>query len=264
MEQICTLADLDNFDVSQLTFGQLKKPEGVVGAGLSSRPSRAQVRYKGLPLRMQTPMMYLPFKYDNETNNTSLTFSTRMDGASAIDRGYANAFNRVMLAIQSEAYDVAKKNSQDWFGKSETAFGESSDNFTYALREHAEGKYPPQMKVKYFRSDSGEPQFQVYDGTTHTTIHTRSEPGRVDFTALFAQGTRHVVIMDCMGIWCLNKRGGITWRMNDVLSYGVAQNKFPFANVQPATDQCPVEATITHTEEDVHGDYVEAMLLAEA
>ena len=256
METIATIADLDAFDISQLTFAPLKKPEGGVSTGPSARPSRAHLRYKGQGLRIQTPMMHLPFKYEGDIS--TLTFSTRADSATKEEKEYVNAFNRVMLLIQAEAHNIAKKNSQEWFGKSETAFGESSENFTYALREHPEGKYPPQMKIKYFKGDNGNPQFDIYDGNTHDEIHTRSKGGSVDFGVLFAQGTRHVVVMECMGIWCLNKRGGITWRMNDVLSYGVAPNRFPFSNVQATVAASMDVADETMHEDDLNGEYTEA------
>ena len=253
-----TLADLEAFDVSQLTFAPLKKPDVGVSTGPSARPSRAHLRYKGQALRVQTPVMHLPFKYEGDI--PTLTFSTRVDSATKEEKEYATAFNHVMLLIQTEAHNIAKKNSMEWFGKSETAFDESSENFTYALREHPEGKYPPQMKVKYFKGDNGNPQFDIYDGITHEEIYTRSRAAKVDLCALFGKGTRHVVIMECMGIWCLNKRGGITWRMNDVLSYGVAQNKFPFANVQPAVTSMDLAADET-IHDDAPEEYMEAPLL---
>lgn len=262
MATLATLADLKAFDVTKLEFSAMKKPDNAVSSGISARPSRAQIKYNGSPLRLQTPMMYLPFKYEGDPNNTSLTFCTKCDGISADDTEYANEFNSIVTAVQNRAYEVAKENSNEWFGKSPASFTETSDNFTFSLKDHPEGKYPPQIKVKYFRADSGSPQFPIWDGTTNTVIHTRSAPSKVSCPDIFAKNTRHVIVIDCMGIWCLNKRGGITWRMNDVLSYGVAQDVFPFTNVAPPS------VTVTSTQDvyddkDVLDAYQEAAVLAE-
>lgn len=239
MACISSLEGLREFDPAKLTFSPLKKPEaGLTNA--SARPARAQVRYNGMPLRIQTPLMYLPFKYDGESNSTGLTFCTRCDGE---DATYATEFIRVMHAVQNFAYASAADNSQEWFNKSKLSF-EEGDDFTFALREHPESKYPPHLKLKYYRDDAGRPQFPIYDGETSAIVHSRSAPGSVDLSSVFAMNTRHRVIIDCMGIWSLNKRGGITWRMNDVLMYKPTQSVFPFANAKIPDDLCVQEAYV--------------------
>ena len=259
MACLATLADLQSFDRTKLSFGEMKKPE--MTNTMSARPSRAQIRYKGEPLRVQTPLMYLPFKYEPDMNNTGLTFCTLCDNAAAADRELHSAFIKVMREIQSFAAESAKNNSQEWFSKSTASFEDSEDIFTMPLREHSESKYPPHLKVKYYRSDDGRPQFPMYDGNNNKLICNRSTPGKVNLTQMFAMNTRHRVIIDCTGIWSLNKRGGITWRINDVLCYGPAQDTFPFANVTAPPDIASAMQTDTQkcaVEDDV---YVEAVHL---
>lgn len=176
--------------------------------------------------------MYLPFPYEHDTSNTSLTFCTKVTDMSAEDEKHSNAMTTLFKKIQSKAREVACTNSNDWFNKMDAAFDDAADSFAEPLKEHAENKYPPHLKVKYYRdSENGLPQFPIYDGATMTALHTRQNPC-LNFSCAdtFAMSTRHILILDCSGIWSLNRRGGITWRINDALSFAPVVS-FPFKNV---------------------------------
>lgn len=230
---LATLQQLLDFDVKKISFGPIKKPDASAKAGpASARPSRIPLRYDGEILKVQTGTMYLPFHHEADANNTSMTFCTKVNDMSDAQRVYAEAIIKVLKDVQDECEKKALENSMEWFGKSKAAFQEASDSFTKPLKEHAENRYPPHLKVKYYRDDQNLPQFPVYDGNTMQPLHTRQAPNTKFNTAeTFAINTRHVAIIDCSGIWSLNKRGGLTWRLNDVLSYAAVQS-FPFKNIE--------------------------------
>lgn len=233
MKTLATLQQLEDFDSTKLTFGQLKKPDHTTtkAGPTSARPSRVPVRYDGEILRIQTASMYLPFNHEPDISNTSMTFCTKCNDMTDPQRTYAEAVISVLKKVQEFCEAKACENSMEWFGKTPTQFKEASDSFTKPLKEHAENRYPPHLKVKYYRDDQNLPQFPVYDGNTMQPLHTRQAPNPKFNTAEnFAINTRHVAILDCSGIWSLNKRGGVTWRLNDVLSYPPVVS-FPFKNV---------------------------------
>lgn len=228
---IASLRDLQEFDENQLSFGPLRKPESGIKTAVTARPSRVQIRYKGEPLKLQSGMMYLPFKFEPEPTNNSLTFCTKAGSLSQDQLAYNDAMIKVLKIVQAKAFEVSKQNAQEWFNQSSETFGDLPDNFSFPLREASEGRYPPHLKVKYYRDNTGLPQFPVYDGKTMTLMHSRQQPSeKIKCDELFAVNTRHIVIMDCTGIWSLNRRGGLTWRMNDVLCYGPVE-EFPFKGV---------------------------------
>ena len=235
MKTLANLQQLLDFDASKISFGQLKKPDHIntkAGGPASARPSRIPLRYEGEILRIQTGTMYLPFNHEADTSNTSMTFCTKVNDMTDTQRIYAEAVIKVLKDVQDECERMALENSMEWFGKTPSAFKEASDSFTKPLKEHAENRYPPHLKVKYYRDDKNLPQFPVYDGNTMQPLHTRQSPSpNFDTAQNFAINTRHVAIIDCSGIWSLNKRGGMTWRLNDVLSYPPVQS-FPFKNIE--------------------------------
>lgn len=115
--------------------------------------------------------------------------------------------------------------------------------------------------MKYYRDDKGLPQFQVnppklrtlspdsgnrtlqvYDGPTLKPIHTRTTPC-LGFSCpdTFAIGTRHRLIIELSGIWSLNKRGGLTWRVCDDLCYP-AVAAFPFKDISAMVEDEPRRA----------------------
>ena len=235
---LATIEELKNFDVNDLSFGPMKKPDAGKGqSGPSSRPSRSTIKYKGNTLRIQTNLMILPFQYEQDPNNSTLTFCTKVSDMEGADEEYANAVIDVFKQVQAAAKKVAHENSQEWYQKTDVAFDDAVDLFAEPLKEHPEGKYPPHLKVKYYRdSDTGLPQFPVYDGNTREALHTRQSPC-LGFSCAdtFAASTRHILIVDCSGVWSLNRRGGLTWRVNDVLAYPPLVS-FPFKNVPSVAD----------------------------
>jgi hypothetical protein len=175
--------------------------------------------------------MYLPFAYEPDPTVNSLTFCTKSTQMSGSDLKYADAMIDVLKRIQEWALEQSRSNSQEWFGKSTEAFADANDSFTMPLKETAQNRYPPHLKVRYYReADSGVPQFTVYDGTSMSLLHSRQQRGDVQCSQIFATNTRHVVIIECPGIWSLNKRGGLTWRLTDDLYYEPVHT-FPFKGV---------------------------------
>lgn len=229
MSHLATLQELEGFDPKELSFGQCKKPDTGTGkAGLSSRPSRVPIRYKGQILKLQSSMLTLPFAWDSDPNITTLTFCTKTGSMSPEDARYADAMLSVLKKVQDASLNAAKENANDWFGtSSETIEG----SFSFPLKETDDSKYPPHLKVKYYRDDKGLPQFPVYDAKTMSLIHSRAQPNNdMKCCDIFAANSRHIVIIELSGVWSLNRRGGITWRMQDVLYYGTVQT-FPFKGI---------------------------------
>ena len=264
---LATLQQLQDFDVNKLSFGQMKKPDHVASKSgpVSARPSRIPIRYNNEILRIQSSMMYLPFAHEPDISNTSQTYCTKVNDMTDVQRLYAEAFINVIKQVQDKAEEMSSQNSMEWFGKTEAAFKEASDSFTKPLKEHPENRYPPHIKVKYYRDENGLPQFPVFDGNTMQPLHTRQKPN-TDFCCAdnFAMNSRHVAILDCSGIWSLNKRGGLTWRMNDVLSWPPVQS-FPFKNIESigneeefhVTNAIPYKGAALMSEEDDNNDNVD-------
>ena len=201
---IATLEELENFDMKEVTIGQMKRPENK-NSKQGSTPWRAAIKYKGEPLRIQTGMMYLPFSYENDPTNTSLTFCTKSSNMTPEEIQYADKLIDVLKKIQDTAFENSKENAQEWFSKSPEAFSDSPDSFTVPLRITADGRYPPHLKVKYYRAEDGLPQFPIYDGKTNQLKHSRQQPDpNLRCCDVFAQNTRHIMIIDCMGVWSLN------------------------------------------------------------
>ena len=201
----------NTFDVSKLTFSELKKLDNGSYASYINAANGPDRK-----LRIQGPQLPVPYKANDYqgNNNFSVSQSFRDEATNA----KVKAFRKMVETVDSFVLNEVTKNAGKWLGI-EGASKEMVKLFFTPSIHFAKDKVtkkvrtdlPPTFQAK-LRQKNGAFDAEMFDKDLQ---RIKSSDG--SFTSplnILQQNTEFTGIFECGGIWIVDKKFGITWRLH--------------------------------------------------
>jgi hypothetical protein len=201
----------DQFKASSINFSDTIKINKYGG-------KTVYANYNGSPLRLQMPKMNLPFgvsKYQNPDKPEEIKYSLEMSFANLPD-GILSELKKMEDKIISFAEEKSKElfkkqQSKDLlleFYKSFIKYAESEDG------ERIE-KYAPRMKAKIY-NDGKIFKVDAYQAEKVDGSYPKISITEDDVDEIIQKGAKCEAIIECTGIWVVNKTFGVSWKLAQV------------------------------------------------
>jgi hypothetical protein len=204
-----------NVDVSKFKFSEMKT--------LSSGSKSIYVNYGSQKLRIQTPVMYMPYGIGEvyEDKNAKLTdpkkpkkYDLTISFKGVEENPKIQSFLDKMKEIEQEIIDKAFDNREPWFKD------DYDGNKAFVARMFSPmikidkdqktgkpvGKYPPTFKAKF-------PYDEVNDKFTFDALDM--ENNDIEFKDIMTKlkGGKTQLIIEMTGIWIAGGKYGLTWKI---------------------------------------------------
>lgn len=220
-----------NIDVSKITFGDWKVNER---GGKS-----AYIGYQNGPLIIQTPYLKTPFgmstynKKDDEDEPGKIVKYTIPVNLTTSTTSSAN-FLTFLKDMDKHVLDSAVENSKVWFGKQQkekviSAFYNSM--VKYSKDKETGGvndKYPPKFSIPVIVCDNEIVNKCFNDDKEVVKLNT------------IEKNTRIRVILQCTGMWLVDKKFGVSWKVVQLESSEVnAMDPYALVNSDDDDENVP-------------------------
>jgi hypothetical protein len=206
-----------NVDVSKLKYSEVRT--------LTSGAKSIYVNYGSSKLRIQTPVMYMPYgigegfedksiKNPEVKKNTEKKYDLTLSFKGSDENPKINTFLEKMREIETEIIDKAFENREPWFKD------DYDGNKAFVARMFSPmikidkdqktgkvvGKYPPTLRVKIpYDGVADKFNFESYD----------MENTDIVFTDIITKlkGGKTQLIIELTGIWMAGGKYGCTWKV---------------------------------------------------
>ena len=204
-----------NVDVSKLKYSEIRT--------LASGSKSIYVNYGAQKLRIQTPVMYMPYGigegYEDKSKpdlkkNTEKKYDLTISFKGNDENIKIQTFLDKMREIEAEIIDKAFENREAWFKD------DYDGNKAFVARLFSQmvktdkdpktgkvvGKYPPTMRVKIpYDNPNDKFNFDTFD----------MENNEIDFHSIFTKlkGGKTQLIIELTGIWLAGGKYGCTWKV---------------------------------------------------
>jgi len=206
-----------NVDVSKLKYSDIRT--------LASGSKSIYVNYGTQKLRIQTPVMYMPYGigegYEDKTiknpevkKNIDKKYDLTISFKGFDENAKIETFLNKMKEIEAEIIDKAFENREPWFKDDydgNKAF--VSRMFSPMIKVDKDpktgkvvGKYPPTFRAKVpYDGANDKFNFDAFD----------MESNEIDFTTIISKlkGGRTQLIIELTGIWMAGGKFGCTWKI---------------------------------------------------
>lgn len=180
-----------------------------------------------LPIRIQTPEMYLPFGVSNYTDEKTGEVSQSIDAAfrGVKEDAKVKKFYDVMNAIDDKIIRACVDRSAEWLGKP-MGIDVIREFFRPLVKPPKEEKYSPLLKIKIAPLSRGGQMPKVFD--VHDTAEAKD-------MAYIMKGTVARLIITIPMVWFVNKTFGVSARLfqTAVVSRPVVTENYAFAAEDP-------------------------------
>jgi hypothetical protein len=201
----------NTFDVAKLSFSELKKLDNGSYAtyiNCANGPDRK--------LRVQGPQLPVPYKANDYQGNTNYSVSQSFRDEST--NAKVKSFRKMVDTIDSFVLNEVTKNAGKWLGI-EGASKEMVKLFFTPSIHFAKDKVtkkvrtdlPPTFQAK-LRQKNGAFDAEMFDKDLQ-----RIKNSDGTFTSplnILQQGTEFTGIFECTGVWIVDKKFGITWKLH--------------------------------------------------
>jgi hypothetical protein len=202
--------NINDFDASKLKTGNVRD--------VPNAPSKTcYVSYNGGPLRIQTPLVKLPFgisrwpKDDSQLQpgqqvKWSMDMSLELDGERAKNPALQTFYDAI-VAFDRKMIQEGVANSMNFF-KTKYSSEEVVEALYTASTKNKNPKYAPSMTVKVPMYE-GEFSVKAYDASLKA----------INFKDALAtlNGAKAVAIIQCTGLWLAGKKFGATWKLKQIM-----------------------------------------------
>jgi hypothetical protein len=205
-----------NVDVSKLKYSEIRT--------LASGSKSIYVNYGAQKLRIQTPVMYMPYGigegYEDKSKpvdvkkNTDKKYDLTISFKGFDENPKIQTFLEKMREIESEIIDKAFENREPWF-KDDFDGNKAFVGRLFSLMIKTDkdpktgkvvGKYPPTMRVKIpYDNTTDKFNFDAFD----------MENNEIDFHNIISKlkGGKTQLIIELTGIWLAGGKYGCTWKV---------------------------------------------------
>lgn len=214
----------NTFDVSKITFSELKKLDNGSYASYLNAANGPDRK-----LRVQGPQLPVPYKANDYQGNAN--YSVSQSFRDEATNAKVKAFRKMLDSIDAFVLNEVTKNAGKWLGIE----GASKDMvklfFTPSIH------FAKDKVTKKVRTDL-PPTFQAklkqkngaFDAEMFNKDLQRIKNSDGTFTSpleILQQGTEFTGIFECTGIWIVDKKFGITWKLHSAwmnVSAGLASS----------------------------------------
>uniref|UniRef100_A0A6C0JC98 Uncharacterized protein n=1 Tax=viral metagenome TaxID=1070528 RepID=A0A6C0JC98_9ZZZZ len=173
------------------------------------------LNYDNHPIIIQTPVTTLPYNmsiYDKgDYPKYSIELSFRDLDTDSKLKAFHDSFNK----LDDMIVEHGVKNSMPWFKKKKAHKDVVLALFSPHIKlsrdketGEADGKYPPNMKIKLPVRDN-VPGFKIYDFDKNELDRPIEE--------LFVKGARVQTLIKCSGIWIIGGKFGCSWNVSQIM-----------------------------------------------
>lgn len=197
--------------------------------------------YKGSPLRLQMPKMNLPFgvsKYQNPDKPEEIKYSLEMSCANLPESVLAQ-----LKEMEDKVIAYAETKSKDLFKKQQSKelileFYKSFIKYSEVDGER-DDKYAPRLKAKIY-TDGTNFNVAAYESEKVNGNYPKVHITEDNVDEIIQKGSRCEAIIECTGIWVVNKSFGVSWKLAQLKLY-------------PNENQLADYAFIKDDDEDING-----------
>ena len=176
LKQVCRISSMSAQTIcswDKVVCGQLSYSDA--RANVNGKGKSVLQAYTGKKLVVQTPKLYVPFSVsefkDDVTKATKYTVVCSLKG---VDAG----FRSFLENIDNMNVETGATNNKDWFGDAKTSTPEIiADRYRKILKEHPNGKYDAQFRVKLPFNSNGRFDGLVFDSAKQPCDISCIEPG---------------------------------------------------------------------------------------
>lgn len=204
----------EKFKASSINFSETIKVNKYGG-------KTVYANYNGGPLRLQMPKMNLPFgvsKYQNPDKPDEIKYSLEMSFANLPDEiltELKNMEEKIIAFAEEKSKELFKKQqSKDLlleFYKSFIKYAESDDG------ERID-KYAPRMKAKIYNEGKNF-KVDAFESEKVNGSYPKINITEDDVDEIIQKGAKCEAIIECTGIWVVNKTFGVSWKLAQVKIY---------------------------------------------
>jgi hypothetical protein len=168
------------------------------------------------------PLLFDMDKYEDPLNGTK--YSALLSLRDADKSPYVAQLRDVLAALDAATLDAALASSVEWLGKKYTNLEVLAENYQRTLSEpvvkgDASGKtHPPRMKVKLMQREG------AFETEIYNEKRERVDPGAgagdatMTVESVFKRGAVVTAILECTGVWIVDKKFGLSWRVAQVVA----------------------------------------------
>jgi hypothetical protein len=205
----------DKFKASSVQFSDSVKVNKYGG-------KTVYANYAGGPLRVQLPKMKLPFgvsKFQNPDKPEEVKYSLEMS--------FANTPKNVLdelLEMEKKIISYAEEKSKELFKKQQSKellkeFYKSFVKFTENEDGERDEKYAPRLKTKIY-NEGNIFKVDAFDSEKDSNgRYPKISITEEDVDEIIQKGSECEAIIECTGIWVVNKSFGVSWKLSQLKIY---------------------------------------------
>jgi len=186
------------------------------------------LNYERGPLRVQTPKMSLPFgvsKWESAPGSNSFKYLMEFSFNDMVNDPKMKKFYESIREVEDKVKSHAELQSVSWFKKKQSR--EIIDEFFKSQLKHSldgEGNitetYPPRLRSKLIHNDQDGFRVDVYDSVKNGDgEYERLSLDKDNLEDVVPRGSKTVAILECTGIWFVEKSFGVSWKVVQVKVY---------------------------------------------
>lgn len=213
------------------------------------------LNYERGPLRVQTPKMHLPFgisKWENTPGSGSYKYLMEFSFGDMETDPKMKKFYDSVKEVEDLVKSQAELQSVAWFKKKQSR--EIIEEFFKSQLKHSldnegnnTGAYPPRIRSKLVHNEQSGFRVEVYDNVKNEEgEYERLSLDEDNLEDVVPRGSKAVAILECTGIWFVEKSFGISWKVAQVKVYKSA-NKLNGCCLDDEEDD--VEEDVEQTEQ---------------
>ena len=230
-----------DLDINAISFG---KPRSI-NSGSGART--VNVKYNGHKLIIQTPSMKLPYgistAFNSDTDNPKYVLDLCLGSAPAV-QARLEELDRLMVTRGT-------MNSRDWLKEDNLPEDFVDRMYTNTVRYSKDeagkrnDKYPPKLRVKVPFRDSRF-QIPIYDEERKEIEQIAADT----YTDLLCKGSHVECLISCLGVWLVNGKFGLTWKVEQLMyndnpeilkGFAFKDKTMPLANLRPESENDEVD-----------------------
>lgn len=201
----------DKFKASLIKFSDSVKVNKYGGKSVYAN-------YNGGPLRLQLPKMGLPFgvsKYQNPDKPEEVKYS--------LELSFADIPKNILKELQEmeeKIISFAEEKSKELFKKQQSKellleFYKSFIKFSETESGEKDDKYAPRLKTKIYNEGKSF-KVDAFEAEKVNGSYPKINITEDDVDDIIQKGSKCEAIIECTGIWVVNKSFGVSWKLAQV------------------------------------------------
>jgi len=210
-----SLIKYDNFDETKITFSEPKM--------YGKNAKQIYLNFDDNLMLFSSPRVRFPFglsKYEEPGNSIKYSIDISFGDLTLPKH---NKFYNIILCIEKQVIEEAKKQSFKWFRKENISDEILDSMFSSSIKHAKNNNYPPNLRLK----------IPYYNEKFNCSVFNHERERIDDFEAKLERNTKAFCVVKCLGIWIAGGKFGINWQVSQIKLEKPIENKlagFSFIN----------------------------------